>query len=385
MTDLLDVDERLRRAGEAFRDQPLAEVAIRWPSATRRSRFAVPVTIAAAIALVIAGVAIGLNVRHESAPASPIKPAPPIPASPDPIFAVAPPPNNQLGHGVDDRTIERGCALNTLHLAATTQATQEGVVGLITLTDHDCSITTDPASIRLLDAAGHPLGVPVVKGNSVNAPQVLNNYNFGSPTTRIKTDLSGPRVVDTTARIGYAWVGTYCGTPPASLAINIGGHILRAPINGPAPACRPHATSRLIPGTLAGLGGPVVPAPIAWKALRARLVLPPTFAPGPIPVVVVLTNTGSTTVALSDPCPTAMSFVTLHSSNWNAGFGGPNGELCDRPRVLAPGASTTLSMPSLAFPSTKNFPQLNVQSGDLLTVTWSISGVPTATATTRIR
>jgi hypothetical protein len=37
------------------------------------------------------------------------------------------------------------------------------------------------------------------------------------------------------------------------------------------------------------------------------------------------------------------------------------------------------------FPSTKIFPQLKVQRGDLLTVTWSIAGVPTATATTRIR
>jgi hypothetical protein len=75
----------------------------------------------------------------------------------------------------------------------------------------------------------------------------------------------------------------------------------------------------------------------------------------------------------------------LESGEIGAGFGSPQANLCDQPRTLPPGTSVTLSLPSLALPTTATVPLLRVKRGDLVSLNWSIAGVPTATATSRIR
>jgi hypothetical protein len=240
-------------------------------------------------------------------------------------------------------------------------------------------------TIRLLDAQGQPLKVPVSKGNTVNPPASMDTYYFGSAAGQLSYGRHVPDLTANVARIGFAWSGTYCGPPAASVEVKVQGGWLVSPLTGPQPACRHHASSSLIPGALGGHGQAVVPAPVSWRALHARLVLPTTFSPGAIPVVVVLTNTGSEPVPLSDPCPTYVARGTLDSSGWSSGFGLPDANLCGEPGTIPPGKSMTFTLPSMDFPTTKIFPQLHVKSGDLLRLTWSIAGVPPATATTHIR
>ncbi len=384
MADLMDIDERLHRAGAAFRAEPVPDVAVTWPTATRRSRLLVPVTLAAAVALVVVAVTIGLNIRHDAAPASPVKPTPPVPAVPDPSFAVAAPPD--FHHGGALSLVAPACRVTALQATAKTRATADGVVGVVSVTGGDlCSITPDLASMRLLDANGHPLRVAAGRGNTVNPPPTEDTFSFGVSTGRLPSGRHAPDLSSTGALIGFAWSGTYCGPAAASVEMTIQGRPVRAAISGPRLACRQPASSVLVPGTLGGAGQGVVPAPVSWRALRARLVLPATFTPGPIPVVVVVSNTGREPVTLSDPCPTYVARGTLRSADGESGFGLPFANLCDLSRVIAPGKSVTLRLPSMEFPTTKIFPQLKVRSGDLLTVTWSIAGVPTATATSRIR
>ena len=385
MTDLMDIDERL-----AAQAKPFVRSDYRMFLSDGRRRAAgtdscVPVTIAAAVALVVAGVAIGLNIRHDAAPASPAKPAPTVPAVPDPNFAVAAPPD--FHHGGAASLVAPACRISALRATATTRATADGVVGVVSIVGGNlCSISPNVTALRLLDANGKPLHVPTSSGNTVNQPPTESSYSFGVSTGRMPSaGKHAPDLSSTAARIGFAWSGTYCGPAAASVEISIEGHQIKATISGPGPTCKRQASSVLIPGTLGAAGQGVVPAPMSWRTLHARLVLPSTFTPGPIPVVVVLTNTGSQTVVLSNPCATYVARGSLDSSSGSSGFGLPNANLCDLPRMLGPGKSVTLTLPSMDFPSTKIFPQLRVQRGDLLTVTWSIAGVPTATATTRIR
>jgi hypothetical protein len=239
--------------------------------------------------------------------------------------------------------------------------------------------------MTLLDSKGVPLKVAASKGNTVNQPLSLTEFSFGVSEGRLPAGSHAPDPADTSARIGFAWSGAYCGPPAASIQITIQGKPVRAALSGPGPACQRGAASVLIPGTLGGAGQGVVPAPVSWRSLHARLVLPASVGLGPVPLVVVITNTGTKTVSLSDPCPEYVTRGMLESGEIGAGFGSPQANLCDQPRTLPPGTSVTLSLPSLALPTTATVPLLRVKRGDLVSLNWSIAGVPTATATSRIR
>ena len=64
---------------------------------------------------------------------------------------------------------------------------------------------------------------------------------------------------------------------------------------------------------------------------------------------------------------------------------GGGGDLCSRPLVVKPGVPLTLKLGLLDFPAFSDLPRTKVVRGDPVTVTWSMAGVPEATATTHIR
>ena len=188
-------------------------------------------------------------------------------------------------HGGAASLVAPACRISALRATATTRATADGVVGVVSIVGGDlCSISPNVTALRLLDANGKPLHVPTSSGNTVNQPPTESSYSFGVSTGRMPSaGKHAPDLSSTAARIGFAWSGTYCGPAAASVEISIEGHQIRATISGPGPTCKRQASSVLIPGTLGAAGQGVVPAPMSWRALRARLVLPSTFTPGSHP------------------------------------------------------------------------------------------------------
>ncbi|MCW2545708.1 MAG: hypothetical protein JWN96_168 [Mycobacterium sp.] len=362
---MTDLDERLRAAGEAFREQPVPDLDLHWPAQTRGQRWIAPLAVAAAVALVVGGVLAVASWHHDSAQ-PPAKPSPATVIQPDRNFAVAAPPAI-LGHssapniGASPPT----CNPRAVTASAVTHPAADGVMGLIALAPgSDCSVRSKLGDIRLLDAAGKALNLPLGKGNQIN--------NFASSDTTA-TRLYGP------VRVGFAWTGSYCGPAPSSIEINVNGTWLRAPFHGAVPACATRTDGELIVGGVGAPSQPVIPPPLAWKALSARLVLPRTVkSDRAIELNVVLTNKSTIPVSLSAPCPTWSAeqsvFVAGNPTNW-----GSAGALCSDPLTVMPGHPLTLFLGWLAY--TRGM----WHSGDDVTVSWGMAGVPMATAKTKIQ
>jgi hypothetical protein len=212
------------------------------------------------------------------------------------------------------------------------------------------------------------MAIPVSKGNPVNPPaNRLDQYEFAD------------------GRVGFAWTGSYCGPKPSSVEMDILGHPVRIPLDGPVLPCRKGSTSQLIPGTFAPPGEAVEPAPVSWKALRLRLVIPARVEQKPIPLQLVVTNTGQNAVSLADPCPTYTGNTSVDVGGDISAIGGPGGNLCDVPRVIQPGTSVTITLPSMEFPTFSDLPRTHVSSGDPVQVIFSMAGVPPVTATSQVR
>jgi len=247
------------------------------------------------------------------------------------------------------------------------------VLGLITLHRTGCTIETDPATVRLVDRNGHVLSVPRSSGNLTDPA--------GSKRPDI-AEYAGNVVM------GFAWTGSYCGPAAASVRVTVLSGSVLIPLQGPVPSCGEGSTGSLVPGVLKEPGLAVEPAPVAWRVLRARIVLPATTGEGPIPLVVVLTNSGKEPVSMADPCPDYLTTTSLaHGAEGHQAISvyGGGGDLCSRALIVKPAAPLTLKLGVLAFPAFSDLPRTPTVRGDPVTVTWSMAGVPEATATAHIR
>jgi hypothetical protein len=254
----------------------------------------------------------------------------------------------------------------------TTRASGDGVLGLITLRGKGCTIETEPATIRLLGAGGQVLPIHRSAGNPTNPA--------GSKRPDI-AEYSG------NVLMGFAWTGSYCGPSATSVQVSVATYTLRIPLRGAVPSCQKGQGSQgseLIPGVLKQAGAAVEPAPVAWGALRARVVLPATVGQAPIPLEVVLTNSSKNAVSLADPCPDYLTTASLSAGGAVSVYGG-GGDLCGRALVVKPGVALVLKLGTLQFPAFSDLPRTKVTPGDPVEVTWEIAGVPMATATALIR
>jgi hypothetical protein len=317
--------------------------------------------------LPILAVVAGLAACSSSSPRPIVVPLP----GPDRAYAVAAPPDTSTGGGAVPKPPD--CAPQSVRGSATTRVAADGVLGLLTLHATGCAIETDASTIRLAGRDGALLPVTISKGNPTNPA--------GSKRPDI-AEYAG------NVLIGFAWTGSYCGPPATGVRVTILNRTVIAPLHGPAPACRKGKSSALVPGVLKEPGQAVEPAPLAWQALRARIVLPATTGQQPIPLVVVLTNSGRLRVTLADPCADYITTTSLAHGPYGrqavSQYGG-GGDLCGRPRVVKPGIPLTLKLGLLDFPAFSDLPRTPVVAGDPVTVTWSMAGVPEATATTHIR
>jgi hypothetical protein len=349
---MIDLDERLQAAGQAFRAQPVPDVAPRYP---REKRWLAPIAVAAAVALVVAGVAIVRSVTHSAQPA---KPAPVL--EPDRRFAVQAPIISYGGRGAPRLTPPPPlCGSTALRATANTRTASDGVVGVITLSGRDCRVDANPASLLLVDSAGKRVPVPTAK--------------HAQTRTDFYAEDSG------SVRVGFAWTGSYCGTATAAVELTVLGKPLRLPLDGPLPSCHGQTGGELVPGSELGPPGAVVPPPATWRVLKADLLLPTSSSNGPVPLTVVLTNTGKSAVSLASPCPTWVAELQIANGLIATGNSSA-GDLCTRALIVRPGQPLRLTLGSMPL----NSPGMQL-TGARVTLSWAISGVATATASTRIK
>ncbi len=352
---MTDLDERLRVAGEAFRHRPVPDVKVRWP---QERHWLAPLAVAAAVALVVAGVVIVRSVTHSTQP--PAKPAPVL--EPDRRFAVVAP-TIAFGHGggvprLDPQPPQ--CSSTALRSSAATSPAADGVVGVITLSGRNCRASAKPTTLRLVDSAGKSLPVATAKN------------------VQIRTDFRAED--DGSVRVGFAWTGSYCGNASAAVELTVLGKPLRLPLNGPLPACTGRTDGELVPGSELGPPGAVVPAPAAWTALKAQVVAPKiTPEDKTVPLAVVLTNTGKSDISLAAPCATWEATLRIDNDGISTG-GGAGGDFCSRALVVKPGQPLRLTVDNLPLNSSAE--QLR---GATVTLLWGIAGVPAATAKTVVR
>lgn len=250
-----------------------------------------------------------------------------------------------------------------------------GVVAVVRLRGHRCSLDVEAASMTLLDRAARPLAVPT-RGEA--------NANPGG---LVRPDLAqAVGLVD----VGFAWRGSWCGPKPASVRLVAVAKPVQArttvslPLSGRPPACAKAAGSfgYIVPGLVGAPHAPVQTAPPAWGALRARLELPASTAGSDerVSYRVVLHNAGNKPVTLS-PCPYYSVVVagrTQASSHGAAGdMVGASGGMLPCGRLLPPGGSW--SLPLVLDTSGGPF------APGVVRVEWAMAGVPTASGTVRIR
>ena len=309
------IEQRLQRAGSAFRAQPVAEAAVTWPSRRSRGQRLAPLAVAAAVAAVVAGVAIVVGTRHSTAPAAP-------PLQPDRDFSVAAPPAPVVGPiGTGGMWPNPACPTASLKSSLKTRTGPDGVLGLIRVWGVKCSVQVDENRLRLLDAKGDVLPVAESRGNPVNQPGFYGPGAGGD------------------VRMGFAWTGSYCGPRPAGVRILVAGHPVVIPFTGPTPACNKKSTSRLVEGSLGVPGEAVMPAPAAWQSLTARVVLPDTLSRAPVPLTVEFTNHGKQDISLAVPCPAYRVILSTNTTGSNVAMssqGQSTGDLCGRPITVTP-------------------------------------------------
>jgi hypothetical protein len=225
--------------------------------------------------------------------------------------------------------------------------------------------------IQLLSADGRPLDVSP-------GDQAKTN-----PAESLRPDLAEDAG---TVLIGFAWTGSYCGAAAAAVTLPVFPGALQIPLTGSSPSCQKASNSRMIPGSIDYPGRPVEPAPAAWSALRARLVVPKVVQPGAIPVSVVLDNSGAQSVSLAAPCPTyetdvMIPLVPQGNYGGNEEETGGGGDVCGAAVVVDGHASLTLKLAPVQISLD---PRNKWVKGGTVSVSWAMAGVPTAHATAQI-
>jgi hypothetical protein len=351
---MTDLDERLRTAGESFRAQPVPDLDLRWPEQKRSQRWLAPLAVAAAVALVVGGAVAVTSLHHDAA-----QPAKPVPVLvPDVHFAVVAPPTYSHGGAPQLQPLPPKCVVESLTATAQTRQAVDGVVGLISISGAKCSATIDPASIRLVDADGKTVLGPARGAN----PGLNRALTMGTGTGALQ--------------VGFAWTGSFCGKSRISIAVDVNGSPSRTALHGPVPACQSHTSGQLIAGSVVGdVGTPVLPAPAAWKALRAKVILPATLPyDRPFALTVELSNTSQRDIALTVPCASWYANLNVDHLGWGTGTG-RGGNLCSRPLVVKPGVPVTLHLGTLPLGTSG----AEVR-GAVVRVDWAITGVTAPTA-----
>jgi hypothetical protein len=278
-------------------------------------------------------------------------------------YAAAAPPDRSSGGGAMPRSAP--CYAVSTRMSAVTAANEFGVLGVITLTKAGCTLEVDATHLRLLTADGKRVDVTPSAGNPTN-PAASKRPDIAEYAGEV--------------RIGFAWTGSYCGPVAAKVQLPVNGHPTTIALHGPAPHCDENGHSQLVPGTVNGLKSPVEPAPAAWSALRARVMLPARVPRSPIPLTVVLSNASRSDISLAGPCPYYNTTTSLFSHGYESLILGGGGDLCGKAFVVPAGKSLTLHLGTLPFPEYSDLPRTLVRTGDPVMVTWEMAGVPTARA-----
>jgi hypothetical protein len=295
-------------------------------------------------------------VAHRNHPiGNPTRPARP--------FQVAGPPFTVIG-GVGART--KDCRAGPVKAFARFQPTTGGMSGVLVVRGHHhCNLGYGIRHVVLLDRRGRPVGVPTRPN-----PDQMNQ------ATNPRPDLwfSAGEV-----SLGLSWRGSWCGRNPVTVAFDLSTGAHRAPIMGLRPRlpCTGESHAVLIPGAYGRPGSPVQGAPPDWRFLRARLTVPGNSTDGLLrDMVVRFTNRSDTAIRL-DPPP-----------NYIIGVRAPTGEGTEAEFTkplpldgddLVP-ARSNLDVPLPTADYGPDWPAFKLNQ--VITVTFSIAGVPSATATT---
>jgi hypothetical protein len=311
---------------------------------------------------------------HASAPrAQPTSPAHPVielAQQPDANFSVGPPQllaSTQPAWGPPPGPT---CTAANVHSSAALRSVPagnaHGTAGVLTLQATGCILRVDGYVIRLLDASGHDLDVPI-----------------RTPPMR-----SAARPIVSEARLGFLWSGRYCGPRPAFVEVTVPGRplALRIPIPAatPIPGCTGSEGSHLALGD-AVPSGSVMPVPDDWRSLQARLVLPATVQQGEVPLVVVLSTSSAAGVSLAGICPSYAVTASIHTEYTpvHNSFGyqtGGTGDLCSKRVVVRPGKPVTLTLGTVPTDTQG----ATWWPGSALRVEWAMPGVPIATGSATV-
>src|ERR1700712_2705580 len=83
-------------------------------------------------------------------------------------FAVAPPAELLFPISGPAPLDQGPCQAKAVSATARTKRANDGVLGIITLVGHSCSLAVNPAGIRLLDSSGRSLAVSTTRAQAVN-------------------------------------------------------------------------------------------------------------------------------------------------------------------------------------------------------------------------
>jgi hypothetical protein len=375
---MTDFGDRLARALHDAVPEPLYQLdpgAIR-ASATRhglRKRVLAPALAAAAVAAVAIGVPLAMHqlpAHQRPGPQGPAVPSPPAGFSAS-EFRMAAPPQLVIG----GRPMPRAtCTPQQISATAATRRTEGGVLGVMRLVGavvshrngvaERCTLPVARGPSALIGADVRPLKVPLSGGDRTSRP--------ANPRPDVALN-NGEAIW------GFAWLGSYCGTPARAIEIPLhhaGQASLRVPLNGPQPGCNPATgPSTLIDGIAGAPGQPVQPPRPDYSSLRLTGQIEPGTTSGQLaPIDLTLRTTGSAPVTL-DPCPAyaGRDDATARSG----GFGDPisSGYLpcTNHAAVIRPGHPLHWTIPATSLLQT---PGTGAIPGTTVYVQLGIAGVP---------
>jgi hypothetical protein len=321
MTD--DSDRLARVLHDAVPEPPheLDPAAIRASPAwhERRKRLLAPALAAAAVAAVAVGVPIAVHqlaAHQRHGPQGPAVPSPPAGFTAK-EFRMAPPPQEVVGGAPFPRAT---CTPRQITATAATRRTDGGVLGVIRLVGAVVSHRDGVAERCTLPVARGPSALIGTDGRLLDVP-----LSRGDRTSRPENPLSFAALNNGSAIWGFAWLGSYCGTPARAIEIPLhhaGQASLHVQLRGPQPGCEPTTrTSTLIDGVAGSPGQPVQPPRPEYSSLRLTGQIEPGTTHSQLaPIDLTLRTTGTTPVTL-DPCPAyaGRDYATARSG----GFGDP--------------------------------------------------------------
>lgn len=273
-------------------------------------------------------------------------------------FRVAPPPLPYSGVPSIPR---RTCRASEVRGVAGARHAADGVVvDLILTTKHQCDIQVGALRPRLYDVDGNRLHVPVVaNADTINPAQ---NPKGGPFTT-----------------MGFAWDGSWCGAPVATVAVPLTKGRVYAKFVGLGPDCKGTTNSTIIPGVFGYPGGPVQAAPPEWRFLTASLHIPAvTRSPAFAHPYVTFSNPTDHLIVLN---PVPMYEIGVHDK-YGDGTAGEG----ERRLPVYGGSMTVPAHGSLLvhLPTQTIVEDYRNLRGPRATATFAIAGVPTAETTTRL-